>query len=495
MLILLGVTFDPEISRIIAEAKTRGHTIEVRHGKVMVCGSSAAGKSNFINLLLGDKFVRTHEATVVTEAKDTMVKEIMVSEHNKDLVEFKKCDIKHQIKILKSHLYYKQYETGTSDTSDVKPLSESVQSTVRKASDQKTSKSVATPSSSETSTHREPKKPGSSNTTSTTLDVIKDKPAYEKYEGSDIVNNLSEVSKDIEKLPKTWDMMTFLDTGGQPEYISMLPAINSSVMVTFVVLSLEYDLSQKVTVFKGDDVKDNRTYPLPYDYKSLIKMLLSMRKPQIVKVPVEVLAKEGKRKSYISFIGTKTDIVTNKLHKNLNDVVDKIDKELQSIIEEVFCGPDTLKFVSGKLLTAVSNCNAGNVNDEDKKAKIVRSKLYKKLQDTADVYHIPIPWLLLELEIKHWCEKNSRHCMKLQEIKHLCAQHGLLNNDEEYIKKFLKFYHILGVFLYYDIDGHDIVVINVQWFFNNLSKLVTFATTSEDRDDYEHLLKKGLGKW
>ena len=460
----------------------------------MVCGSSAAGKSNFINLLLGDKFVRTHEATVVTEAKDTMVKEIMVSEHNKDAVEFKKCDIKHQIKILKSHLHYKQYETGLSNTSDITPLSESVQCMV---SYQETSESAAKPisltsSSTETRTHHKRKELGSSNTTLTTLDVIKDDPAYE---GSDIVNNLSLISKDIEKLPKIWDMMTFLDTGGQPEYISMLPAINSSVMVTFVVLSLEYDLSQKVTVFKGDDVKDNRTYPLPYDYKSLIKMLLSMRKPQIVKAPVEVLAKEGKRKSYLSFIGTKTDIVTNKLHKKIDDVVDKIDKELQSIIEEVVCIPDMLKFVSGKFLTAVSNCNAGNVNDEDEKAKIIRSKLYKKLQDTADVYHIPIPWLLLELEIKHWCEKNSRHYMKLQEIKDLCAQFDLLNNDEEYIKKFLKFYHILGVFLYYDIDGHDIVVINVQWFFNNLSKLVTFATTSEDRYDYEHLLKRGLVKY
>ena len=43
---------------------------------------------------------------------------------------------------------------------------------------------------------------------------------------------------DSESIPKTWDLFTLLDTGGQPEFINMLPAINSSTAITFVVLNI-----------------------------------------------------------------------------------------------------------------------------------------------------------------------------------------------------------------------------------------------------------------
>jgi len=490
----VGLLFDPEIIKIIAEAKAEGHTIEVRHAKVMVCGSSAAGKTNFINLLLGDKFDTVHRATVVTATKDTMVKEIIVSENVENLVEFKKCDIKHQISILKSHLYHKQYNKAASTNSkDAKSVS--MLSSILEINENAVKfGSSDFESVIDNEMHYDHTKPAIDYAASATPKIFTMRSRYFGFRmyKSDIEEKLTKVQEDIKKLPKTWNMLTFLDTGGQPEYISMLPAINSSVMVTFVIQSLEFDLSQKVSVFKGGDVKHNIPYPLPYDYKSLIKMLVSMRKPLVVKSPAVVLAKEGKRKSYLSFIGTKSDIVTTKLQKNLDYVVDNIDKELQIIVEEMVCVPDMLKFVGGKYITAVSNCNAGSIKEEDENAKKIRTKLYEKLLETADVYHIPIPWLLLELEIKDWCKKNRRCYIKVKEIQDLCTSNDLLCNEEEYIKSFLKFYHILGVILYYDMVGCDIVITNVQWFFNNLSKLVTYATTDDSRFDYDHLLKIGL---
>ena len=45
-------------------------------------------------------------------------------------------------------------------------------------------------------------------------------------------------SKCCESIPKTWDLFTLLDTGGQPEFINMLRAINSSTAITFVVLNI-----------------------------------------------------------------------------------------------------------------------------------------------------------------------------------------------------------------------------------------------------------------
>ena len=44
----------------------------------------------------------------------------------------------------------------------------------------------------------------------------------------------------IETLPTqpyegVWDILTIIDTGGQPQFISMLPAVNNFAMITFIV--------------------------------------------------------------------------------------------------------------------------------------------------------------------------------------------------------------------------------------------------------------------
>ena len=36
-------------------------------------------------------------------------------------------------------------------------------------------------------------------------------------------------------LGDVWKMVNFLDTGGQPEFINLFPAISSSIIVTFIV--------------------------------------------------------------------------------------------------------------------------------------------------------------------------------------------------------------------------------------------------------------------
>ena len=40
---------------------------------------------------------------------------------------------------------------------------------------------------------------------------------------------------DDKEVGTVWDILTFMDTGGQPQFISMLPAVNSFAMVTFII--------------------------------------------------------------------------------------------------------------------------------------------------------------------------------------------------------------------------------------------------------------------
>ena len=45
-----------------------------------------------------------------------------------------------------------------------------------------------------------------------------------------ISNNALEQPSD-----EAWDIFTFIDTGGQPQFISMLPVVNVSAMITFII--------------------------------------------------------------------------------------------------------------------------------------------------------------------------------------------------------------------------------------------------------------------
>ena len=454
----------------------------------MVCGSSAAGKTNFVNLLLEKEFKIKHEPTGVTDPKDTMVKEVMLKENNEDVVKFNICDCKYQKLILMSHLYHNQFHKNESNFTDQLDRSDFVTDS-RQLLNQDVSENKSANVSIETkmydsraftNTQLEHKKSSSDNIVVTSSQQSKNLlPVHKSY----IEENLEEILRHIEILPRTWNMLTFLDTGGQPEYISMLPAINNSVLVTFIVLNLEYDLFAKVTVFNGGD----STYSLPYDYIGLIEMLISMRKPPTDNISAEIFAKRGEKRNYLSIIGTKSDVVESDPKKDLDTLIDDIDKILQGHLK-VACVPDMLTFKGGKFITPVSNCNAGK-SDEDNNAKIIRRKLYEKLQESAPVYHIPISWLLLELEIKDWCIKNGRKYIKLQEIKSVFIKIHSFRDSKDYLN-FLKVYHILGVFLYYGIDG--VVITDVQWFYKNISKLVSFSTMSEERHDYKKLLQQGL---
>ena len=74
-----------------------------------------------------------------------------------------------------------------------------------------------------------------------TVDIVKKNKPYE---------NLA-VKPSEKPSEKVWDMLTFIDTGGQPQFISMLPAVNNFAMVTFIVHKItggKNSLAEKVVV-------------------------------------------------------------------------------------------------------------------------------------------------------------------------------------------------------------------------------------------------------
>ena len=83
------------------------------------------------------------------------------------------------------------------------------------------------------------------------------------------------VIRETEADDKIMNVFTFMDTGGRPQFISMIPAVNSSAMVTFVVHNVAKSLDDKVTVTHGDSL-GNPTFfhtPLTVPMQNLLKAL------------------------------------------------------------------------------------------------------------------------------------------------------------------------------------------------------------------------------
>ena len=301
---------------------------------------------------------------------------------------------------------------------------------------------------------------------------------------------------DTESLPKSipsvWDILTLLDTGGQPQFINMLPAINNSVMLTFIVHNLQEELSNNITVKYGYEKRGKSFPPYELDYSHLdfIKMLMSVRKPSVVQVPQQLLSKSVESKntdenSYLSLVGTHLDCVENEkifeIHKSLNDVIEK--GKHKHVWQQS----------AGNYMFTVNNHTSGDKENEDENAELIRRNIFELLQK-REIYHVPITWVLLELEIRRKCQNISY--MYVEEILDMCTESDLNMNEQEIVCA-LQFYHLLGVLLYFKElkDICDIVITDLKWLFNNLTNIVCCTFDNEKSifsDGYLKFKNNGL---
>ena len=410
----------------MVEAREKGDTIRVRYGKVLFSGSSAAGKTSFFRLLMKESLDDQYKSTGLADPKRVITKVYL---HSNENIEFKELDFETEISQLTSHLDTKISSTAPYETKDTMSIA----------------------ANSELITEIE------SNM------AVKSEIHLSSNSG---IHHISKKSSE-----KIWDILTFVDTGGQPEYINMLPAVNSCVMITFVVHKMKggvKTLNNPVTVIHSD--KHGESYSLGYTNLDLIKTLMSFTNNNLLrKKPFldDVCYRKGNLVSYLSFIGTHLDEVPENNVRKIDEVL--ITTVSDSGLIDVF----TQLTSDYTHIVPVDNTTAGQTN-EDKNANKIRKKVYDLLQD-QDIYDVPYVWILLELEIRNVCKKRGCPFITYTEVLELCKKQQLSEN-EDFIKNGLKFHHLFGVLLYFDevIGMQNIIITNHKWLFDKLTNIVVF---------------------
>ena len=421
---------------------------------MLFTGSGAAGKTSFINLLMKNKFINFHHSTNIVQAKYAVsVRKAIVAgscqsddqnvvwlEMNDDsqmsllrqiLLSLDISSLQ-KIQVVKEQmpLPKKEYVTHYS-TSGVQRVTGLFQGSVK----------------------------------------IKKLEIFNSLVQSSIESNIFQ--HEFSDHGEVLNIITLLDTGGQLEYIHLLPTVNVHPMVNFVIHDLSKSLEDQVLVEYSEHGKlVFESYHLKYSNFDIIKFLMSSINDSLEKassqVPQLVTIPGKNNMSFLCCVGTHADKVSP-------DTIHNVGCQLTTMVERLNCKAAIWQNKDHGVLFPVDNTTAGNEAKEDPIANFIRNKI-NQLGKDKDIYEIPITWMLLELEICKVCSDSAKAYMSFKECCSIAHQTNLIPNIEE-VRSALIYYHYLGVLLYYpDVPGLcDYVITDHQWLFDRISSIVCFT--------------------
>ena len=456
----------------LEQAKANNETLKVSYTTVLFSGSSGVGKTSLVNKLNKEKVNRHHHSTGVAKSKHTItsIKTRAVTE------ELQWVDLDHDsmIHYLSKHLH------------DLKlPLSHPI------------TKILDTAASS----------------------LEKNVPNTTKSEGP--VKKRTKIDIDIAKadssktpsLGDVWDVINFLDTGGQPEFINILPAVSSSIALTFIVFNLSKSLDDLVRV--EHNVEGNPSFD-PYDLDctniEFIKRLI-ISSENFNKTTAQIQLKsiqreDGGNDSKICFVGTHALNVHKKKIEEIDDQLSSVANKLELQQRSFWSSPKPQL----KRLFPVDMFPT----DEDKESfegviEDIRDNIQKQVQK-RDYYEVPITWFIFLLKIQKlcnirkisyisyqeavdvWMDKDVSEAIQSDQGLHK-EQHERVSRHNSDVHNILFFFHFMGMLFYYhEVKGIcDFVFINRQWLFEKLTELVEVKFTKKNvsAEDVEKFTMKG----
>ena len=455
----------------LEQAKANNETLKVSYTTVLFSGSSGVGKTSLVNKLNKEKVNRHHHSTGVAKSKHTIsIKTRAVTE------ELQWVDLDHDsmIHYLSKHLH------------DLKlPLSHPI------------TKILDTAASS----------------------LEKNVPDTTKSEGP--VKKRTKIDIDIAKadssktpsLGDVWDVINFLDTGGQPEFVNILPAVSSSIALTFIVFNLSKSLDDLVRVehnVKGDPSFD--PYDLDCTNIEFIKRLI-ISSENFNKTTAQIQLKsiqreDGGNDSKICFVGTHALNVHKEKIQEIDDQLSSVAIKLELQQRSFWSSPKPQL----KRLFPVDMFPT----DEDKESfegviEDIRDNIQKQVQK-RDYYEVPITWFIFLLKIQKLCNMREISYISYQEAVDVWMdkdvseatqsdqglhkeQHERVSRHNSDVHNILFFFHFMGMLFYYhEVKGMcDFVFIDRQWLFEKLTELVEVKFTKKNvsAEDVEKFTMEG----
>ena len=492
--------------------------INVRQAKILFCGPAKAGKTSFSRLLRNEEHETDYNSTAAGDTQQVLMSEKVNPVSTKvSVVNTSWISLNHQLETqqITNRLILKLH-SQKDNKKDVNNNTHTRSTFVQTVAEAMHTNNVIAPNveskeglpESESFSNNEMSLLSSNEVESPDDNMQANKQiGIEKQMVTFTDNVNTPVSELADTIPETWDLFTLMDTGGQPEFINLLPAINNSTAITFVVMNLSNGkdyLSSLVTAQYKSKGYDYHVHDLKYTNIHLLKCLLSSIKVSAMKKDnfqlefVKKLTEDENPKPVVCIIGTCADILKEKFGEKYNEELFKINEEVQKLVK-VIKDKDVLTFWckgDKTFVIPIDNTISRDSQQEDFECETfteickIRECLNEILKKKAQ-YEIPISWFILELELRN----NDKVCIPLTEVEGICDRimpsHSKMNARQ--IREVLKFYHSYGMLLYFSEvdDMNNYVITNPEWLFLNLSKIVMCKFVNNADDLYDlHLVEE-----
>ena len=524
------------LHEMVQKAKDEGLTINVRHAKILFCGAPQVGKTSFSRLLRNKK----HKELGSTDAGHA--KQVLISgKVNVIGEEWINLDRKLEMQTLTEILNLKMREqdetteeksSQTNSNTNREPIADNtldVQTNNQTVTQATNSDYGNEPIQATNSDYgNEPIQATNSDYGNEPIlqSISRNKPAadiqksaqpYPTRDSTDKNESVEEEMTDIsffklkESIPDTWDLFTFLDTGGQPEFINMLPAINASTDITFIVIDISEGRKCLNNEIKAIYKHENYEYGeqiLKYSNRDLLKCLLSSakvastKKDQFHPELIKQVSKNKQLEKVVYIIGTFADILkkTSLTREKYDEEVCEIENEIKKLVEVIqeegvlVCHCNEVRNYLNPIDNKVPRDFQKNVMDKESDMQAIQSNTIDTvlqihghaneiLKNTAQ-YEIPFTWFILELQLR----KSKKVCIPLSEVKSICDYHKIIpphrKLKDDQIQEVLKFYHTYGMLLYFDaVEGmNNFVITDPRWLFTNLTKIVMYQFKKDVND-------------
>ncbi len=276
-------------------------------------------------------------------------------------------------------------------------------------------------------------------------------------------------------------LMNMVDTGGQPAFLEMLPALTIGPALYLIFFRLDQELEQSYKVKYG---RDNKNIPLgdSYTNEQVIFQALSSIACFSCTTPI----KEGvPNPSHAAvLIGTYKD----QLGSDPKAKISKKDKELKKTLKEVLkCDlKSDQKFLKSysedQLMFAVDNMNGGE--EELRKVHRRLERVIQQMYKLDNKWKIPASWLMFSIFIR----KMNKRTLSLSQ----CREIGRRLNVRDTNGALWFLHHCVGILMHFsDIpEIKDIVICDPQVVFDSVTVLIMDSFTFDNMEERAEKFKQ-----
>ena len=297
------------------------------------------------------------------------------------------------------------------------------------------------------------------------------------------------------QLTESNTLIACYDSGGQPEFFDVMPAMTTITTGNIMVLDMSKNLHLQLDseYYKQGELWRSSNIKTHYTTVQLLKTALANIQSHATQYSSRSATNICCKNSQLLIVGTHLDLC--------GDTEDKIRKRLQevekTICDDVLhdCSPISIiqrrRGKKTKIIHPIANRSDKDsdevTKDREKAAQEIRTAIESMSYNDNVNKEIPVSWLLFQYEIK----LQSGPCILRSDCEEIAKKCYI---DEAEIDDVLSFFHEVGILLCYKQVKklEHVVFSDPQWLFNQLTKIIELKY--DPSYEAEKSIKKGIFK-